>query len=65
LQKVSGALGQADSKGRIFYRTKLALFGITKPIDGKPAEHGASGRLDAPATRSRSQHRQMLVAAFS
>jgi hypothetical protein len=30
--------GQADPKGRIFYRTKTGVFGITKPIDGQPAK---------------------------
>ncbi len=29
--------GKADPKGRVFYRTKTGLFGITKPIDGKAA----------------------------
>ena len=40
---VLGALGlpagQLDPKGRIFYRTKTGVFGITKPIDGQPATH--------------------------
>ena len=29
--------GKADPKGRVFYRTKTGLFGITKPIDGNSA----------------------------
>ena len=47
--------GQADPKGRIFYRTKTGVFGITKPIDGQPATH-ANGALSvsrAPAPRRR------------
>jgi len=39
-----GTLGVWDSvqdpKGRIFYRTKTGVFGITLPIDGEPATHG-------------------------
>ena len=39
-----GTLGVGDSvqdpKGRIFYRTKTGVFGITLPIDGEPATHG-------------------------
>ena len=31
--------GQADPKGRIFYRTKTGVFGITKPIDRQLATH--------------------------
>src|ERR1041384_6716181 len=38
--------GRADPKGRIFYRTKFGMFGITKPIDGKVATH-ANGALSA------------------
>ena len=38
---VMGALGispgNADDKGRVFYRTKTGVFGITKPINGEPA----------------------------
>ena len=26
-------------RGRIFYRTKTGVFGITEPIDGQPATH--------------------------
>ena len=37
--------GQADPKGRIFYRTKTGMFGITKPIDGKPATHANGGTI--------------------
>ncbi len=38
---VMGALGIApgntDDKGRVFYRTKTGVFGISKPINGEPA----------------------------
>lgn len=34
--------GNIDDKGRIFYRTKTGVFGITKPINGEPA-CGANG----------------------
>ena len=37
--------GQPDPKGRIFYRTKGGLFGITKPIDGKVATHANGGTI--------------------
>jgi catechol 2,3-dioxygenase-like lactoylglutathione lyase family enzyme len=37
--------GQADPKGRIFYRTKTGVFGITKPIDGEPATHANGGTI--------------------
>ena len=46
--------GQADPKGRIFYRTKTGVFGITKPIDGQPATHANGGtivRAPAPSRR--------------
>src|SRR5262249_35939833 len=36
--------GQADPKGRFFYRTKTGVFGITKPIDGKGATHPNGGK---------------------
>src|SRR5579863_9154671 len=46
---VLGALGlpagQPDPKGRIFYRTKTGVFGITKPIDGHPATHANGGTI--------------------
>jgi len=46
---VLGALGlpagQLDPKGRIFYRTKSGVFGITKPIDGQPATHANGGTI--------------------
>jgi catechol 2,3-dioxygenase-like lactoylglutathione lyase family enzyme len=29
--------GKTDDKGRVFYRTKTGIFGITKPINGEPA----------------------------
>ena len=38
---VMGALGippgKTDAKGRVFYRSKTGIFGITKPINGEPA----------------------------
>jgi catechol 2,3-dioxygenase-like lactoylglutathione lyase family enzyme len=37
--------GQADPKGRIFYRTKTGVFGITKPIDGNAATHANGGTI--------------------
>ena len=37
--------GQADPKGRFFYRTKTGVFGITKPIDGKAATHANGGTI--------------------
>jgi hypothetical protein len=32
-------------KGRVFYRTKTGMFGITKPIDGKAATHANGGTI--------------------
>ena len=29
--------GKTDDKGRVFYRSKTGIFGITKPINGEPA----------------------------
>ena len=29
--------GKTDPRGRVFYRTKTGAFGLTRPIDGKPA----------------------------
>ncbi len=37
--------GQADPKGRLFYRTKTGVFGITRPIDGQPATHANGGTI--------------------
>jgi catechol 2,3-dioxygenase-like lactoylglutathione lyase family enzyme len=37
--------GKADPKGRIFYRTKGGVFGITKPIDGKNTTHANGGTI--------------------
>src|SRR5215470_8618704 len=42
--------GQADLKGRIFYRTKTSSFGITRPIDGKAATHANGGTIGFPCT---------------
>jgi catechol 2,3-dioxygenase-like lactoylglutathione lyase family enzyme len=41
--------GQPDPKGRIFYRTKTGLFGITLPIDGQAATHANGGTIGFPA----------------
>jgi len=37
--------GKSDPKGRVFYRTKTGLFGLTKPIDGKAACHANGGTI--------------------
>jgi catechol 2,3-dioxygenase-like lactoylglutathione lyase family enzyme len=37
--------GKADPKGRIFYRTKTGMFGLTKPIDGEAATHANGGTI--------------------
>jgi len=29
--------GRVDDRGRLFYMTPTGVFGVTKPIDGKPA----------------------------
>lgn len=46
---VLGALGipegKLDPKGRVFYRTDTGAFGISKPIDGKPACHANGGTI--------------------
>ena len=42
--------GQADPKGRIFYRTKTGVFGITQPIDGKAASHANGGTIGFACT---------------
>lgn len=39
-----------DPKGRIFYRTKTGVFGITLPIDGEAATHGNGFTLGFAAT---------------
>jgi catechol 2,3-dioxygenase-like lactoylglutathione lyase family enzyme len=38
-------LGNADPKGRIFYRTKTGVFAISKPIDGNAATHANGGTI--------------------
>ena len=46
---VLGALGipagNADPKGRIFYRTKTGVFSISKPLNGEPASHANGGTI--------------------
>src|SRR6201989_347440 len=37
--------GKIDPKGRVFYRTSTATFGITKPIDGKAVTHANGGTI--------------------
>jgi len=37
--------GNADPKGRIFYRTKTGVFAISKPIDGEAATHANGGTI--------------------
>ncbi len=37
--------GVIDEKGRCFYFTKTGIFGLSKPIDGKPATHGNGSTL--------------------
>ena len=37
--------GKADPKGRVFYRTKTGMFGITQPIDGKAGTHANGGTI--------------------
>ena len=37
--------GTADDKGRVFWRTKTGVFGITPPIDGKAATHANGGTI--------------------
>ena len=54
---VMGALGispgMTGDKGRVFYRTKTGVFGITKPINGEPAcaANGGSTCEDPPGIR--------------
>jgi catechol 2,3-dioxygenase-like lactoylglutathione lyase family enzyme len=45
LGAIGVASGQADPKGRIFYRTKTGVFGITNPLDGKAATHANGGTI--------------------
>ena len=37
--------GKADPTGRVFYRTKTGMFGLTKPIDGKTATFANGGTI--------------------
>ena len=37
--------GKIDPKGRVFYRTKTGMLGISKPIDGKIATHANGGTI--------------------
>ena len=53
---VLGALGvepgTTDPKGRVFYRTKTGMFGLTNPIDGKAASHANGGTIGFAADNS-------------
>lgn len=43
-----GTIGVAPGKvdrHRVFYRTPTGTFGVTKPIDGKPATHANGGTI--------------------
>lgn len=37
--------GKADPKGRVFYRSKTGVLGLTNPIDGKSATHANGGTV--------------------
>ncbi len=37
--------GKGDPKGRVFYRTKTGMFGLTPPIDGQSATHANGGTI--------------------
>ena len=37
--------GQADARGRIFYRVPTGAFGITRPIDGRAASVANGGTI--------------------
>jgi catechol 2,3-dioxygenase-like lactoylglutathione lyase family enzyme len=37
--------GKSDPKGRVFYRTKTGMFGLTKPIDGKNCTFANGGTI--------------------
>ena len=37
--------GKADPKGRVFYRTKTGMFGLTKPIDGNQCTFANGGTI--------------------
>ncbi|NKB34375.1 MAG: VOC family protein [Pseudomonadales bacterium] len=37
--------GFLDDKGRVFYRTKAGVFGVSKPIDGEAASHANGGTI--------------------
>ena len=39
-----------DPKGRVFYRTKTGMLGITKPINGEPATCANGGTIGFAAT---------------
>ena len=37
--------GKGDPKGRVFYRTKTGMFGLTPPIDDQSATHANGGTI--------------------
>ena len=43
--------GRVD-RHRVFYRTKTGVFGVSKPIDGKPAHHANGGTIGFLAENS-------------
>jgi catechol 2,3-dioxygenase-like lactoylglutathione lyase family enzyme len=45
LAVIGMAEGQPDPKGRIFWRSKSGVFGITKPIDGNAATCANGGTV--------------------
>lgn len=57
---ILGALGippgTADEKGRIFYRTKYGVFGITTPINGEPACAANGGTIGFVADSPEATH---------
>ena len=42
--------GVIDDKGRLFYMGPTGIFGVTKPIDGKPATHANGGTIGFAVT---------------
>ena len=45
LGKLGVSPGTLDDKGRVFYRTKHGVFGITRPINGEPASFANGGTI--------------------
>lgn len=56
--------GSADPKGRVFYRTKTGIFGLTKPIDGAaatPANGGTIGFVSDNPEKVQAWHKAGLA----